>query len=98
MIFVHRLCLLHPAVKAGGEVLREPDEGLDEQQPISHHPKPSMRGGEVRGGVAELIHFYHHERCDECTDCRDVEAEVGERAGVLLRGGVRGLEEEDGLG
>lgn len=56
-----------------------------------------MRGHEVRAAVRELVHLDDDETRDEEVEREAVEGGVGERALLLLRGRVRGLQDQDGL-
>lgn len=96
VILVHSLGVVNAAIDFGRVVLREADEGLQNQQDVRHQAKDGMDRLEVR--VVTLVVDDDDQAGEQGEDAREVEDKVGIRTYTLLRRGVRWLEDENGLG
>lgn len=97
MVLVDRLGVVHAPEHARRVVLRDADDGLQEEEDVGGEAEDGVRGLEVRAGVGDLVVFDDDEAGEEGEDGGEVEDGVDVGALLLLLGGVGRLQEEDGL-
>lgn len=98
MIFPHGLGVIDAAEQCGDVVLRDADEGLEEEEDVDKETEDVVRGTEVGAVVGEFVVFDDDEAAQQGQNAGTVEDGVDGGALLFLGGGVRGLEHEDGLG
>ncbi len=97
VVLVDRLGVVHASEHAGQVVLRDADEGLQEEEDVGDEAEDGVRGLEVQAVVVDLVILDDDEAGEEGEDGGEVEDGVDVGALLLLLGGVGRLQEEDGL-
>lgn len=97
VIFVNLLCAVDTAPEAGGEVLREANNGLDDDQDVSDDAENGMGGLKMVEAAAGLVDLNDNQASDEGDDAQLVEAKVDVGTMALLLSRVRGLQDQDAL-
>lgn len=98
VVLPHGLGILLAPVQRRGVILREADDGLQEQKDVGYEAEDGVRRLEVLVAGALLVDLDDDEAGEQGGDAEEVEDEVPGRAVAFLGRGVRGLEDEDGLG
>lgn len=93
MVLIHRLCIIDTAEQGGKVVLRDTDQGLDDEEDVGDEPEDGVRRAEVLAAVGNFVVFDYDEAGDEGQNADAVEDGVDGGALGLLGGGVRGLQD-----
>lgn len=97
MPLVERLCVVDPAIKLGGEVLGESNEGLDPKKDVGYEAEDCVGRDEVDPAMGDFVVFDYDQAGDQGVDCEVVEGGVCDGALVLLGGGMGWLQDENRL-
>lgn len=97
MVFVDALGIFYGPKDRWGVKLRDPDDGLQEEQDVGNNAKDGMGGFEVHARMRDFIVLDHYEAGDKGEGAGGVEDGVDMSALHLLLRGMRWLEEEDAL-
>lgn len=97
MVLVHSLGVVDAAEHCWEIVLRDADEGLDDEEDVGDQAEDGVRGAEVLAAVGNFVVFDYDKAGDESEDAGAIEDGVDVGAFLLLFGGVGWLEEEDCL-
>lgn len=98
VVLVRGLCIINAAIQRRCIVLCEPHDSLKEDGDVECKAEDGMRGLKVFVSGTGLVDLDDHKADEERGYADEVEEEVGQGAGAFLGGGVRGLEDESGLG
>ena len=68
MVLVHRLCIIHVPEHARDIVLRDTDQGLEDEKDVGDEAEDGVRGAEVGATVGNFVVFDYDEAGEEGED------------------------------
>jgi hypothetical protein len=97
MVLVYALSVIDAAIQLRDIVLRKPNQRLNVHEYVKSETETRVRRLKVFVAWSSLVHLDDDEAGCQRRCAQDVEEEVGEGAGALLLGRMRGLEYESCL-
>ena len=98
VVLVNGFGIIHTSIDARGIVLRYSHDSLDSEEDVCDEPKDAVRGGEMGGSMGKFVVFDDYEGGEEGQNRGAIDDGVYVGADSFLLRGMRGLEDEDGLG
>ena len=98
MVFPDSLGIIFSAVEIWEVILRDTNNGLDSKENVRDESENSVRRNEVCSTVVNFVVFDHDKSGQECEDGGAVQDCMDVRASALLLWGMRGWQDEEGVG